>query len=499
VETETNYDRVEQLPVSQLRRFLYNFLPFVSTFLIAPIPVAVGLALFPVAADLAADHLQGQDVVVGISWLTIAVGALAVALAGIITAHVLQLISVYVVPRLLNPLLKPGVVYPLYGVHYFIYGIVRGSAHSGMLKNLFGDSSYITGFLQFIGWDLGKVVQTGSNFGVSQRCDIPFLTKIGTGTMVADGLTVLNSDYSATSFRVDETRIGANNYLGNVVAYPSGGRTGDNVLLGTKVLVPIDGPVRENTGLLGSPAFEIPRVVKRDTEFDHLRSGEEHERRLKRKNRSNLVTMGIYLLSSAFQAFVGLFIIAMVLSEPPLEVPLRLAAAAIVIMVFGALYGSFMEHLTLGFRRLQPTTVSIYDPYFWAHERHWKAASPGFANLFNGTPFKGLAWRLLGTRVGKRLFDDGAQFTERSLVELGDFVTLNAGATLQSHTLEEGTFKSGMITLGDDVTVGTNGYINYDAAMGDGARLEADSFLMKGERVPAGSIWGGNPARHLRG
>mgnify|MGYP006195923933 CR=1 FL=1 len=30
------------------------------------------------------------------------------------------------------------------------------------------------------------------------------------------------------------------------------------------VMVPLDGPLRENIGLLGSPAFEIPRSVLRD-------------------------------------------------------------------------------------------------------------------------------------------------------------------------------------------------------------------------------------------
>jgi non-ribosomal peptide synthetase-like protein len=499
IETTTNYDRVEHLPVSRLRRALYNLFQLVSLFLLAPIPVAIGLALFPSVADLGAAHLDGQDVVTGVGWATIAGGALAAAFAAVIGVHLTQMVAVYAVPRLLNPLLKPGRVYALYGFHYFVYGVIRNSGHSGLLKNLFGDSSFITGLLQFIGWDLGKVVQTGSGLGVSQPCDIPQLTKIGTGTMVADGLIVLNSDYSATSFRVGETRIGANNYLGNVIAYPADGRTGDNVLLGTKVLVPIDGPIRENTGLLGSPAFEIPRLVKRDTEFDELKSGDEYARRLKGKNRSNLVTMGLYLLSAVVQVFVPLFVFAFAIAEGSADLPLRLAGAGAIALIFSALYGALMEHLTLGFRPLEPKTVSIYDPYFWSHERHWKVASPGFAALFNGTPFKGLAWRLLGVKVGKRLFDDGGYFTERSLVSLGDFVTLNAGSVLQSHTLEEGTFKSGMITLGDDVTVGTNGYINYDAAMGDGARLEADSFLMKGERVPAGSIWGGNPARILRG
>ena len=83
--------------------------------------------------------------------------------------------------------------------------------------------------------------------------------------MVADGLSVMNADYSATSFRVSRTAIGAHNFLGNRIAYPAQGRTGDDCLLATKVMVPIDGPVRQGVGLLGSPAFEIPRTVARDS------------------------------------------------------------------------------------------------------------------------------------------------------------------------------------------------------------------------------------------
>ena len=55
--------------------------------------------------------------------------------------------------------------------------------------------------------------------------------------------------------------IGTRNFVGNNIAFPAGARTGENCLLATKVMVPIDGPVRENVGLLGSPAFEIPRSV----------------------------------------------------------------------------------------------------------------------------------------------------------------------------------------------------------------------------------------------
>ena len=37
-------------------------------------------------------------------------------------------------------------------------------------------------------------------------------------------------------------------------------------------------------------------------------------------------------------------------------------------------------------------------------------------------------------------------------------------------------------------------FVHYGVTIGDGAELTTDCFLMKGEQVPAGEHWGGNPA-----
>jgi hypothetical protein len=58
-----------------------------------------------------------------------------------------------------------------------------------------------------------------------------------------------------------------------VDAYPAGGPTGENCLIATKAMVPLDGPVRADAGLLGSPCFEIPRSATSDDRFDHFRTG----------------------------------------------------------------------------------------------------------------------------------------------------------------------------------------------------------------------------------
>jgi acetyltransferase-like isoleucine patch superfamily enzyme len=65
---------------------------------------------------------------------------------------------------------------------------------------------------------------------------------------------------------------------------------------------------------------------------------------------------------------------------------------------------------------------------------------------------------------------------------------------VHGHSLEDGTFKSDHVTIGDGCTVGTGAWILYGTVMRDGSVLDTDSFLMKGEHVPPRALWRGNPA-----
>ena len=303
---------------------------------------------------------------------------------------------------------------------------------------------------------------------------------------------MINTDSSSTSFRVSRVSIGERNFLGNHITYPARGRTGDNCLLATKVLVPIDGKVREGVGLLGSPSFEIPRTVERDGSFDHLRTKEELARHLAAKNRYNRHTMGVYLLVR----WINLFGVTLI-TLAGVELHDRYGAASIAMAMllsvfFSVAYGVFVERATMRFHSLSPQFCSIYDPYFWWHERLWKLLAHPV--LFNGTPFKSVIWRLLGVRIGSRVFDDGCHMPERTLVTIGDDVTLNAGSEIQCHSQEDGAFKSDRTTIGNYCTIGVGALVHYGVTMGDGAVLATDSFLMKGEEVPPYAWWGGNPA-----
>jgi non-ribosomal peptide synthetase-like protein len=378
-----------------------------------------------------------------------------------------------------------------------MYRAIAGMGRMRFFTYLFGDSSYIVHYLSWLGYRLSPVVQTGSNFGIEVAQTNPFLCSVGSGTMVADGLALLNDEVSSTSFRVARASIGPHNFVGNDVVYPAGGRTGDNCLLGTKVMIPLDGKLREGVGLLGSPFFEIPRSVERDSRFDHLRTGEALRRGLAAKNRYNLRTIGVFL----FTRWLGVFLVT-VIDLAALELH-GLFAHTLMALVFAlglgvaAIYYTLVERWIEAFRPLQPTICSIYDPGFWFVERLWKVHPIHYLHAFDGTPFKGAIWRLMGVRIGRRVFDDGVHISEPTLTTVGDDCVLNYRSKVQCHSQEDGTFKCDRTTIGAGCTIGVGVFVHYGVTMGDGSVLAADSFLMKGEEVPAHARWGGNPAREM--
>ncbi|MEU6847164.1 Pls/PosA family non-ribosomal peptide synthetase [Streptomyces sp. NPDC046716] len=492
--TDVDYVRVPPAPTSAGRRIgyalgalvpallLWTPLALGGTYLLLTEVPALGSLLAPETEDLTSPAFYAE--------------ALGLSVVGFAAFLLCGFAGVALVPRALGPLLREDRVYPLYGFHYSVQRAIARMTNVKFFKWLCGDSSYITGYLKAIGYDLSKVEQTGSNFGTEVQHETPYLATVGSGTMVADGLSVINADFSATSFRVSRTTIGDHNFLGNHIVYPSGARTGANCLLATKVLVPLDGPVREGVGLLGSPAFEIPRSVERDSRFDHLREGEELRRRLAAKNRSNLATMGLFL-ALRWLHWLAISLIALVAFDlydtHGGAAALFVGAAMLLGLVFSTSYYVFIERVICRFRPLQPQLCSIYDPYFWWHERLWKTPDNHLA-IFNGTPFKALVWRALGVRIGRRVFDDGAYITERTLVTIGDDCTLGTHSKVQAHSQEDGTFKSDHIVIGAGCTLGTGALVHYGVEMGDAAVLAPDSFLMKGEQMPPGAHWGGNPA-----
>jgi non-ribosomal peptide synthetase-like protein len=491
-ETTTNFRLMDETTVAPARRWI-----FTATRLAFLLAIASALVLAAIAYAFAG--LAGaEETLVRTPWeAALALGPTAAGLALVLTLVSLVggLAVIYALPRLASVFLVEGRVYPLFGFHHGMQQIIEGFSNSSFFNLMFGDSVFIEPYLRFVGWKLGHGYQTGSNFGSEQGQDNPFLCTVGANTVASDALWLGNLTLSSHAFQLGHCRIGENNFLGTSVYVPPGVRTGANVLFATKVMAPIDGPVRENVGLLGSPAFEIPRVAPRDLEMLAAIGPAERARRLRRKTWLNVASIAALLASRWLVAFIAIYVFGWTAEIFGATSVTAMTAASGVVIALSVAALILIERASIGFGRLEPAIATVYDPVFWRVERYWKLSD---SQLFAGTPMRNLVSRLLGVRIGRKVFDDGCIMSERTLVEIGDGANLNEHSVLQSHSLEEGVYKSDMVRIGDGASVGVGALVHYGVTMNEGTRLDADAFLMKGEITPAGSRWRGNPARLVR-
>lgn len=493
--SQSDFDQLPVLPLDRGRRIRYTATQLTSICFFSLPASFLGAYAIARSGALTARAVPSGPIPAGL------VRVVALAFGAYAATLVVALLMVVVVPRFLQLFVRSEVVHPIYGSQWRLARAIARHSNNPLLNTVFGDSSMITGYLRLVGYDLSESTQTGSNFGVDQRHHSPFLCSFARNTLVSDGLRMLNLEVSATSFELRSIEMPPDTYIGNVVHYPADSTVGADCLLATKVAVPIDGPRRTGVGLLGSPAFEIPRSVARDQRFEHYKQPGIFEERLRLKLASNVKTMLMYLARSW-----GLTLLSIAVTVASMAVfaagessVLALATAITVATAVAgpasAVLSILIERLVRRFRPLEPLYCSLYDKRFWEHERFWKLNYNALLRAFDGTPLKPMFVRMQGAQIGAKAFDDGSGLTEPTLVAIGDNAMLNFRSTIQCHSLEDGTFKSDHVEIGDSTTLGVGAFVHYGATLGTQSHLEADSFLMKGSTVPEFSRWHGNPAR----
>ena len=497
IETTTAYAFDDPKPCSRTRKLAYSaFSIFASFFGFFPLTIILLFLVLHTYFGAQSDLQTFAGLLPDLSW-NIALLILPFTLAFFVISLFGRLLTMVALPRVLDLFIEDDKTYVLYGAHYFLSRIIKRVSNSEFLNILTGDSSFIVYYLELIGYRLSKIIQTGSNFGTEQRHDNPLLCELGSGTMVSSGLTMVNHHMSTTSFKQSHVRIGEKNFLGNSIVYPRGGRTGKNCLLGTKVMVPTDGPVNEDTGLLGSPPFKIPRAVEQDLNFAGEETGLSKEEQLDRKNLVNLRSMAKLLLLQWVFGYTGLLTAFLTINLYADYGLFAIVATGFAYLLFFVGTYILLGRSSIGFRKLPGRNCLILDDFFWRVEDHWRMTDTPIKHFFKGTPFRNVMNRLLGTATGKLVFDDGAVVTERSLVEVGDHCMLGEDTIIQAHSLEEGVYKSDSIKIGNRCTVGPSAFVHYGVEMGDNAILDPDSFLMKGEILSPGTRWRGNPAKAI--
>jgi non-ribosomal peptide synthetase-like protein len=143
----------------------------------------------------------------------------------------------------------------------------------------------------------------------------------------------------------------------------------------------------------------------------------------------------------------------------------------------------------------------MWSHFVWRSELitalYESAAVPGLLGGFTGTPFLAPLLRLLGVRIGRRVFIETTYTTEFDLVRVGDDAAIGGTTSLQTHLFEDRVMKMSTVKIGAGCSVGPRAVVLYDAELEAGAKLDALSLVMKGEQLPATTQWQGIPAQRV--
>ena len=492
-----DFIRVDEESVSPWRAWIYVLSQFAFNALIIGPALVTGLILLFATFTSAPELFSGSVIdTVSLTYLLLLSGAIY------LSSIAIGLVYVSIAPKLWNWLFIPNQTHKLFSFQYYLAQRISRSSNNRYLQALFGDSSLIVPYFKAVGYQLRNLKQNGSNFGVEQQHHNPFLCSFNANTFVSDGLFMINTDMSRTSFKVTQISVPNNVYLGNDLHFPTAAKIGENCLVATKALIPINGELREDVGILGSPPFEIPRSMGADKKYEKYNQPDVLQHHLAMKLKSNLITLGWFMVRDWS---VGFFLLAAAVSiyasyadvifSSSITGGIIISAFALISLFATSFYTILFGRIATWLRPMKPIECSLYEQPFWDQERYWKLNyDPVRDSVFSGTPIKNVLSRCQGMKIGKQVFDDGCGFTEPSLVTVGDYCTLNYRATVQAHSLEDGIFKADEIIIAQGSTLGVEAFVHYGANLGARTDIRTDSFVMKGSVVVDRETWTANPA-----
>jgi len=369
---------------------------------------------------------------------------------------------------------------------------------------------------------LGAKVGDGAEISTASFVS-PDLLSIDDGSFIADSVSLGAPRVRNGLVVTGKNHVGKRSFIGNSALLPPGAVIGDNVLIGC-LSVPPARPadaLREDSAWLGSPAIFLPQRQKsagfsEETTFHPnwklraQRAGIEFFRVLTPSTSfivlisllfSALLLLKDYfgnaqdqpLLSSCFSTsqliwFSGHVTLLSLCCFPFLYIACGLAATLTTLAAKWILVG-----------RYRPCEKPLWSTAVWRNELinalHEHLAEPFLIGALTGTPFLCWYFRLLGAKIGRRVYMETTDLSEFDLARIGGEAALNADCTIQTHLFEDRVMKMSTIQIGPRASVGAGSLVLYDTVLAEGAALGDLSLLMKGETLPAWSRWEGIPAQ----
>ena len=402
-------------------------------------------------------------------------------------------LEIVVVKWLLLGRVRPG-QYPLHHGFYYRKWFVDRLLHLSLdvIGPLYS-TLYLAPWYRLLGARIGHRTEVSTASFVSPDC-----LEIGEESFVADAVSLGAARIQNGIMFIGDTRIGKRAFIGNSALIRSGETIPDNSLLGCLSIPPAT-TMPADSSWLGSPSFFLPQ---RQTHHSFTEAETFRPTRWMLTQRLFIEFFRITLPSTFFIVFTNILLSAVLLMYG--EIPLWQIAA-----VFPMLYmatGMAAALLMVGVKwilmgRYRACERPLWSPFVWRTEVVTSLldnfASPFFLNLLTGTPYVCWFFRLLGARIGRRVYLDTTELTEFDLVQIGDDVAVNLDCTLQTHLFEDRVMKMAPVQIDRNCHLGAMSLVLYDTHLKEGASIGDLSLVMKGETIPANTSWIGIPIQKL--
>ncbi len=340
-------------------------------------------------------------------------------------------------------------------------------------------------WLRVLGAEVGRGTEISTVVG------LPTMMRIKDGAFLADDTMVAAYELGGGWIRVASAKVGRRAFLGNSGMTAPGRTVPKNGLVA--VLSATPNRTRSGSSYIGSPPVLLPRSPAVDD--DGARTYESTPALRWARGAVEACRVVPVLLLGLLWVGTGLGLQALVLGlgwgaaaalGGPVLLLTGVVGAAATVVAKWSLVGRFRagEH-------------PLWSPAVWRGELADTftevVAAPLFADAVAGSV--ALVWWLrgLGARIGRGVWCETYWLPEADLVTIGDGATVGPGCVVQTHLFHDRVMSLDTVTLHDGASLGPHGVVLPAAALGAGASVGPASLVLRGETVPPGSRWVGNP------
>ena len=332
--------------------------------------------------------------------------------------------------------------------------------------------------------------KVGAEVEASTVLLLPSLTTIAPAAFLADDTMVACYELGGGWMHIGPAKIGRRAFLGNSGMAGPGRTVPRNGLVA--VLSSTPRKAKRGSSWLGNPPA---RLRRRPTDADESRTFHPPVRLKVARSLWELLR----ILAGFTTAWIALLVLALLdLLWLRLGLGAAIGLSGVVMLAAGAVAAgvtTVVKWTLVG--RIDASEHPLWSSFIWRNEVSDSfvemVARPWFAEKASGTPALAVWLRTLGASVGRGVWCETYWLPEADLVRLGAGSTVSRGSVVQTHLFHDRIMQLDAVVLAEGATLGPNSVILPAASIDVGASVGPGSLVMRGERVPAGSLWSGNP------